>query len=323
MENVTLRRSYKDVLFRRVFSDKESLLELYNAVNGTNYADPEELTVVTLEDAIYMNVKNDIAFLVGAYLNLYEHQSTVNPNMPLRCLFYITREYEKLMDKTSLYSSKLQEIPTPRFLVFYNGKRGQPERQTLQLSAAFRMEEENPELELRVTVLNINYGKNKGLLKQCKKLEEYALFVDMLRRNALKYSIEEAAHRTVEECIRQDILRELLREQRAEVIAMSIFYYDEEKELELIRRDEYDLGHEAGKQEGMEEGKREGIAEGRLQGVVSSIMALLADLGKIPEYVHDRLLEETREDQMNRWLRLAAKAGSIEEFSKEFDQTLY
>ncbi len=311
MENVTLRRSYKDVLFRRVFRDKESLLELYNAVNGTHYADPEELMVVTLEDAIYMNVKNDIAFLVGAYLNLYEHQSTVNPNMPLRCLFYITREYEKLMDKASLYSSKLQEIPTPRFLVFYNGKRGQPEHQTLQLSTAFQTEEEPPELELRVTVLNINYGKNKELLKQCKKLEEYALFVDMLRRNALKYSIEEAARRTVDECIRQDILRELLREQRAEVIAMSIFYYDEEKELELIRKDEYELGQEAGMQQGMEQGMQRGAA--------LTIIKILMDLGEVPDQVRERLLGETSEEQMDKWRRLAVKARSVEEFLKAFE----
>lgn len=304
MEKVTLKRNYKDVLFRRVFKDKKSLLELYNAVNGTNYSDEEELTIVTLEDAIYMNVKNDIAFLVGTYLNLYEHQSTVNPNMPLRCLIYIAKEYEKLMDKSSLYSSRQQQIPTPRFIVFYNGKQKQPERQTLRLSTAFQTASEEPELELRLTVLNINYGKNKELLKQCRKLEEYSLFVDKLRKNALIYEISEAAERTVDECIQQNILRDLLREQRAEVIAMSIFYYDEEKELELIRKDEYEQGWEAGVQ----------------QGLAQSVLELLSEFGEISEAVRTKIFEEQNEEQLRQWLKLASKADSMETFLERFEK---
>ena len=304
MEKVTLKRNYKDVLFRRVFKDKKSLLELYNAVNGTNYSDEEELTIVTLEDAIYMNVKNDIAFLVGTYLNLYEHQSTVNPNMPLRCLIYIAKEYEKLMDKSSLYSSRQQQIPTPCFFVFYNGKQKQPERQTLRLSTAFQTASEEPELELRLTVLNINYGKNKELLKQCRKLEEYSLFVDKLRKNALIYEISEAAERTVDECIQQNILRDLLREQRAEVIAMSIFYYDEEKELELIRKDEYEQGWEAGVQ----------------QGLAQSVLELLSEFGEISEAVRTKIFEEQNEEQLRQWLKLASKADSMETFLERFEK---
>lgn len=304
MEKVTLKRNYKDVLFRRVFKDKKSLLELYNAVNGTNYSDEEELTIVTLEDAIYMNVKNDIAFLVGTYLNLYEHQSTVNPNMPLRCLIYIAKEYEKLMDKSSLYSSRQQQIPTPCFIVFYNGKQKQPERQTLRLSTAFQTASEEPELELRLTVLNINYGKNKELLKQCRKLEEYSLFVDKLRKNALIYEISEAAERTVDECIQQNILRDLLREQRAEVIAMSIFYYDEEKELELIRKDEYEQGWEAGVQ----------------QGLAQSVLELLSEFGEISEAVRTKIFEEQNEEQLRQWLKLASKADSMETFLERFEK---
>lgn len=308
MEKVTLKRNYKDVLFRRVFRDKKSLLELYNAVNGTNYSDEEELTIVTLEDAIYMNVKNDIAFLVGTYLNLYEHQSTVNPNMPLRCLIYIAKEYEKLMDKSSLYSSRQQQIPTPRFIVFYNGKQKQPERQTLRLSTAFQTASEEPELELRLTVLNINYGKNKELMKQCRKLEEYSLFVDKLRKNALIYEISEAAERTVDECIQQSILQDLLREQRAEVIAMSIFYYDEEKELELIRKDEYEQGWEAGEQ------------KGRQEGLACSIFELLSEFGEIPEATRTKILNEQDEKQLRQWLKLAAKADSMETFLERFEK---
>lgn len=133
-EEKEMRRTYKDTVFRMLFSEKENLLSLYNAVNGTDYKHPEDLEINTLENAIYMNMKNDISFVCGFYLNLYEHQSTYNRNMPLRNLFYIARLLEKHIRKDSIYSSKLLRIPSPRFLVFYNGTEHQPERQVLRLS---------------------------------------------------------------------------------------------------------------------------------------------------------------------------------------------
>ena len=117
----TANRKYKDTVFRMLFSDRENLLSLYNAVNGTTYERSEELEIVTLENAIYMGMKNDLAFIIDTNLFLYEHQSTYNPNMPLRDLFYISSEYQKLVDHKSLYSSALQKIPAPYFIVFYNG----------------------------------------------------------------------------------------------------------------------------------------------------------------------------------------------------------
>ena len=119
--SVKVRRDHKDTLFRMIFSTRENLLSLYNAVNHSHYTDAKELEIVTLENAVYMNMKNDQAFLLDMQLNLYEHQSTYNPNMPLRDLFYISSEYQKLVDKKSLYSSVLQKIPAPQFIVFYNG----------------------------------------------------------------------------------------------------------------------------------------------------------------------------------------------------------
>ena len=123
------RRDYKDTLFRMLFNDREALLSLYNAVGNTDYRDPSLLQIVTLENAVYMNVKNDLAFLLGFELNLYEHQSTWNPNMPLRDLFYAAREYEMLIRDQSLYSSRLIKRPVPRFIVFYNGREKQEERE--------------------------------------------------------------------------------------------------------------------------------------------------------------------------------------------------
>lgn len=122
-KNLKANRNYKDTVFRMIFSDRKNLLSLYNAVNGTSYKNPEELEIVTLENAIYMGMKNDLAFIIATNLFLYEHQSTYNPNMPLRDLFYISSEYQKLVDHKSLYSSVLQKIPAPNFIVFYNGTR--------------------------------------------------------------------------------------------------------------------------------------------------------------------------------------------------------
>ena len=120
-ERATVNRNYKDTVFRMLFSDRRNLLSLYNAISGAHYDDPEKLEIVTLENALYMGMKNDLAFIIDTELFLYEHQSTYNPNMPLRDLFYISSEYQKLVDKKSLYSSVLQKIPAPQFIVFYNG----------------------------------------------------------------------------------------------------------------------------------------------------------------------------------------------------------
>ena len=174
-------RSYKDRLFRMVFREKKELLGLYNAVNGTSYTDPEALTVVTLENAIYMNMKNDLAVVMDFYMDLYEHQSTYNPNIPLRNLHYVARELRSWSGGRTIYGRQLVKIPTPRFFVFYNGRDMQPERQVLKLSDAFINPEEDPALELKVVMLNINLGRNKALMEQCHTLLEYAQFVDRLR----------------------------------------------------------------------------------------------------------------------------------------------
>ena len=165
-------KKYKDTVFRMLFSDRENLLSLYNAINGTTYENPEALEIVMLENAIYMGMKNDRAFIVDTNLFLYEHQSTYNPNMPLRDLLYISSEYQKLVDHRSLYSSILQKIPVPNFIVFYNGTRKKEDRWENLLSEAFEHLEGKPNLELRVVTLNINEDHNRELMEQCKILRE-------------------------------------------------------------------------------------------------------------------------------------------------------
>ena len=131
------KREYKDTVFRMLFSDKEKLLSLYNAMNDRHYENAEDLKIVTLKNAIYMGMKNDLAFMVDTQICLYEHQSTKNPNMPLRDMFYISLEYQAYVNNKSLYSSTLQKLPTPKFVIFYNGTEDLEECTELRLSDAY------------------------------------------------------------------------------------------------------------------------------------------------------------------------------------------
>lgn len=255
-EHPVINRTYKDTLFRMIFREKKNLLQLYNALNNTNYRDVTDLEVITLENAIYMNMKNDVAFLLADRLNLYEHQSTFNPNMPLRNLFYISREYEKLIEQQSLYSSTKIQIPNPHFIVFYNGTLSQAERTILKLSDLYNHPEEIPELELTVCMLNINKGYNNEILKQCNLLSEYIQYVDLVRTYAKALPIEEAVELAVTEAIKNNILTEFLQKCRREAIQVSIFEYDEEKELRLLRQAERKGALEEGRQQGIESGIR-------------------------------------------------------------------
>ena len=250
-------RNHRDTVFRMLYNDRRKLLELYNALNGIAYENVEELEVCTLENAVYMGFKNDVSFLINSEMNLYEHQSTFNPNMPLRNLIYIAKQLEKYVVGKTLYSSKLKKIPVPRFVVFYNGTEKQPESRILKLSDAFEKEVSTPELEVRVTMLNVNLGNNRELMEKCRTLREYCMFVSCIRKYARAMDIEQAVDHAVTECIQKDILADFLSAQRAEVIAMSIFEYNEEEEMKKIRADEYSVG----KEDGIAKGKAEGKAE--------------------------------------------------------------
>ena len=240
-------RNYKDTVFRMLFSDRKNLLSLYNAVNQTDYRNPEELEIVTLENAIYMGMKNDLAFIMDLNLYLYEHQSTYNPNIPLRNLFYIADEYQRLVVRKSLYSTVIQKIPTPRFIVFYNGTKKVDDYNEFRLSSAYENPTDNPDLELRVTMLNVNDGHNLELMEHCRTLKEYAKYVARVRKYVTQnIPLEEAVTRAVDECIEEGILAEFLMKNKAEVIKVSIYEYDKEFEEKKLRKAEYEAGVEAG-----------------------------------------------------------------------------
>ena len=241
-----VQRNYKDTVSRMLFQKPENALSLYNALNGTSYTDASQITFNMLDNAIYMGMQNDVSFLIMNEVNLYEHQSTYNLNMPLRDLFYVAELLQVYVKDQSLYSSKLIKLPTPHFVVFYNGVERKPERRILRLSEAFEVPTEDPELELKVTILNINPSMNEELKEKCPILKQYTQYVEQVRFNSVGMPLEQAVETAIEYCIRHDILKDFLLKQRAEVVKMSIFEYDEEREIELIRRDEREIGEQIG-----------------------------------------------------------------------------
>lgn len=237
-------RAYKDRIFRMIFKEKKEFLELYNAMNGTSYTNEDDLIVTTLENAIYLNMKNDVSFMLYEQLTLYEHQSTKNPNMPLRDLFYVASIYSNLTQNENLYSSIKVKIPEPKFIVFYNGTEKMEECQVFRLSDMYEKKSEEPELELKVTVLNINSGYNEELMEKCKTLKEYMLLVDKIRGYSQKMTFAEAVEYAVDECIAEGVLEEFLRKNRSEVIKVSIFEYNEERHMQQERKEAWIRGKE-------------------------------------------------------------------------------
>lgn len=255
---ITTNRAQKARVFEMVFSDKRELLSLYNAVNGTDYNDPEQLTVNTLKNAIYMSMHNDVSFLIDSRLSLYEHQSTYSPNLPLRYLLYVSDLYSFIIKDANLYGTKLIQIPSPRFIIFYNGRHQCPERHELLLSTAFIIPDEEPSLELRATLLNINPGYNETLKKACKALNDYSEYTSRVRRYAETMELEDAVDLAINECICEGILADFLSRNKAEAKKMSIYEYDEEKHMRQTR----------------EEGFEEGFIEGEIAGSIKTCKSL-------------------------------------------------
>lgn len=242
-----LNRTYKARLFEMIFSDKKELLQLYNAVNDTHYDNPEELQINTLKNAIYLSMHNDLSFVIDSRLSLYEQQSTYSPNLPLRYLLYIADLYSVMTKDDNLYGTKLVKIPTPRFMIFYNGAEDRPEKEILKLSDAFEIKSEELFLELKAEFININPGNNEALLKTCKTLKDYAEYTNRVRRYAEveKMSTEDAVERAITECIREGILAEFLEKYRWEAKKVSIYEYDEERQRRFDRAEGYEEGYDA------------------------------------------------------------------------------
>lgn len=238
-------RLYKSRLFVMIFEEKKKLLELYNAVSGKHYEDPELLEINTLDNAIYMSMKNDVSFLIDARLALYEHQSTYSPNLPLRFFLYLADLYSDMIRNVNLYSSKKVQLPTPHFVVFYNGERKQPDRKILKLSDLYSVVEKEYKLNLEVLMLNINSGHNPELMEACHTLWEYAEYTNRVRTYAKEMAVDKAVEQAVIECIQEGILKEFLEKNKAEAMKVSIYEYDEERHIRQEREEAWEEGREA------------------------------------------------------------------------------
>ncbi len=278
-----VQRNVKDRLFRFLFaSDKEALLQLYNALNGTNYQDASQLEIVTIESAVYVVMKNDLAFVLAGTLNMYEHQSTYSPNLPVRFLIYLAQEYQMVIERAerSIYGTTHITLPTPQCVVFYNGTEEMPEEQILRLSDAFENREAEADVELTVRLLNINHGHNCLLMEKCRVLKEYAVFVGVMREYVYrKKNAETALSDAVDYCIENGILEEFLRKNRAEVLGMLLEEFDVKKYERTLRS------------EGREEGIREGMERAAEQGICCMVEAL-QETGQTKTYITDKVMEK-------------------------------
>ena len=233
-------REYKSDVFGMLMEEPGYALEVYNALNQSDYRDPGLVEVCNLERGISLSVRNDAAFILDMNLSIYEHESTVCPNMPLRELIYVTNILEQWVRTQNIYGRRLVKIPLPRFAVFYNGAEEQPERYQLKLSDAYANPVEKPELELTCTVYNINPGKNRKLLSKCPVLRQYMLFIGYVREYLGKYpekDLGKAINKAIERCIREDVLREFLIRRRGEVTKVTQLDYTFDRRIELEREE--------------------------------------------------------------------------------------
>ncbi len=289
-------RNYRDTLFRMLYRNKKRLLSLFNAVNGTHYDNPDDLTITTLEGVLYLGMKNDVSCIIDMMMQLYEHQSTVNPNMPLRNLFYVSDLLQKYIyeEGIDIYSRKQIKIPTPKFVVFYNGDEEQPERKEIRLSKAFSANTGETNMESVVLQININKGQNEELKAACKTLQEYAEFTERAREHRKEMELEDAIRTTIDECIRDGILKDFLLKNKAEVYHMCLYEFDVELHERVLREEEREEGRLEGIREGRLAGQQEGMQNGKkfAKQVFKAFMS-----GKTPETIAEELnvpLEEVK-----------------------------
>jgi len=276
-------KNFKDSVFTALFGDPDLLRDLYNALEGVSLPPDVPVSINTLENVLYMDLYNDISFEIGGKIVvLLEHQSTINPNMALRLLFYITRVLEKMINSRTQYSKKRLSIPWPEFYVLYNGTDPYPDKMILRLSDLFEKpqdlglpEKAHPLLELEVKVININKGRNEAIVNRCKKLAEYSEFIARIRTFSGEFgNKDEAIKKAVIYCQKHGILNEFLEIHGSEVLNMI---------TEWNTEDAIAFAHEEGREEGLEIAARNALAKGLPIDVIHDITGL--DLEAIKQLV--------------------------------------
>ena len=263
---MNINKKYKDTLFRKIFGeDKNNALSLYNALNGSNYTNPNDLTITTIDDIIYMDIKNDTSYLIDGNLQLTEHQSTYNLNMPVRGFMYYGKLYDQYIAgcEESIYGQKVIKLPNPKYYVLYNGDENCPARVELKLSDAFVHADNSGQYEWTAIMLNINDGYNRNIINACEVLHQYSLFVAKTKElKKVEKTYKDAIIKAVDYCIAHDILKQYLLKNKSEVVDMVLTEYDEEKTMRALRK------------EAVEEGRKEGEAKGIIKGIISLALSL-------------------------------------------------
>ena len=317
----SINREYKSRLFGFIFGQEENkkwTLSLYNAIHGTSYDDPSAITINTIEDVVYMGMKNDLSILVSENISLYksmelyEQQSSYNPNMPVRAFMYAGKLYDKFIHSARLnrYGKKLLPLPLPKLVIFYNGEDEKEDETVLSLSDAFREEirqnvmhrhagnnaelndteitaemerifqEASPDIEVRVRMVNINHGHSRAMLSKCRPLGEYAWFVAKVRKNLAAGSASDAPagigyaiDKAIDDMPEAFEIKKLITANRAEVKDMCLTEYNETETMEMLRQ----------------EGKEEGLQEGWQKAMLLNIKNLMESTGWTAERVMDLL----------------------------------
>lgn len=267
-------RQYQDTVFRAYMNDANRLRDVAGALHGRTYTSVERVRIVTLDGTFLSQMKNDISFLLaGRHLVFMEHQSTLNQNMPLRCLYYICEQLRQYIPAKSLYQNKQIPLPRPEFHVFYTGSKDTLEMEQMRLSDAYMEGEGDIHLELKVTFHNIAYGSEKMLLRMSRPLHDYSFFLNCIKTNiAGGMERVRAIREAMRYCMEHDVMKEFLQEHESEVIDMVNFEWNQKDFEEAIRED--------GIEQGMARGHEEGRAKGREEEKSAFILGMLKE--KLP-----------------------------------------
>lgn len=284
-DNVAVK--YKDNVFCMLYREKENLLDLYNALRGSNYTNVDDLQVTTLNGGSYMKYKNDASFVLNMSLYMFEQQSSRNENMPLRFLHYLSDVYREMFSNDVLHRRSMIKIPVPHFVTFYNGlEKWIEEEEEIKLSDMYEIPVDNPQLELKVQVININ--KDVDILSKCETLRGYMTFVNKTRYKTQveRKDVKQAVLEAIDECTEENILVDFFEKHREEVVEVSIYDYDEEK----VRKT---LADEA-REEGVAEGIKEGIEKGETLTKITLIIKKVEKSKSLPTIASE--LEEEEAD---------------------------
>ena len=298
-ENRECKNSVFVDLFYEDETAEENDISLYNALHDEPLPAGTVIEKIRVDNRLYMNFKNDVSFGIGGKVLVFgEHQSTVNENMPLRSLLYLGRAYEQIVPIKDRYRRNLVKIPKPEVYTFYNGKEKWAKEKTLRLSDAFRIQDEDPTVELKVKVININPEEKHEILERCRVLKEYSIFIDTIRKYQ-EMGVEEPYRKAIEECIENDILADYLRKKGSEVINMLMSEYNYEQDIEVQREEAYEEGRKFGLTEGQKLGRKEG------EGVFAKLVQVLMEKNRLED------LKKATEDE-------AYRSELLKEFHIEF-----